>query len=225
MESVTGVQRTNVYVDGFNLYYRALKDTPHKWLDLKALFASILRPENVIQRIRYFTADISGKRDPEAPERQRAYLRALRRIPEVSIHKGRFLVTTKWARIANPHPSYIKPDPVTVMVEKTEEKGSDVNLASFLLRDAFLNDYDVAVVVSNDTDLVEPIRMAKVELGKVVGLICPAQSPARSLRNVASFCRFITPSRLAAAQFPDALPGTTIRKPASWQSEHSLKNS
>jgi len=34
--------RTYVYVDGFNLYYSALKNTPYKWLDLRALFARIL---------------------------------------------------------------------------------------------------------------------------------------------------------------------------------------
>jgi uncharacterized LabA/DUF88 family protein len=216
MASNPAVLRTNIYVDGFNLYYRALKDTPHKWLDLKALFQSVLRPANTIRRIRYFTADISGKRDPGAQVRQQAYLRAIKRTPEVSVHKGRFLASTKWARIASPPPTFIKPDPVTVMIEKTEEKGSDVNLASFLLLDAFRDDYDVAVVVSNDTDLVEPIRMAKVELGKVVGLMCPAKSPARSLTAIASFCRFLTPARLGAAQFPDRIPGTSIRKPAVW---------
>jgi hypothetical protein len=70
------------------------------------------------------------------------------------------------------------------------------------------------VVVSNDTDLVEPIRVVAAELGKPVGLICPAPSPARSLTRVATFCRYITPGRLAAAQLPHQIPDTTIRKPA-----------
>ena len=46
---------TNVYVDGFNLYYGCLKGTPHKWLDLEALCA-VMMPTNDIKRIRYFTA-------------------------------------------------------------------------------------------------------------------------------------------------------------------------
>tara|TARA_R110002072_G_scaffold29206_4_gene92759 strand:- start:564 stop:863 length:300 start_codon:yes stop_codon:yes gene_type:complete len=33
--------RTCVYVDGFNLYYGALKRTPYKWLDLAALMAAL----------------------------------------------------------------------------------------------------------------------------------------------------------------------------------------
>ena len=51
----TSQLRTNVYVDGFNLYYGAMKGTPHKWCDLGTLFAFLL-PGNHIQRIRYFTA-------------------------------------------------------------------------------------------------------------------------------------------------------------------------
>lgn len=110
--------RTVVYVDGFNLYYRALKGTPYKWLDLHALFCSVLRPSNDVRRIRYFTADISGKRDPGAPIRQQAFLRAIRKDPRVSIHKGKFLVSTKWSALAEPPVSFIKPDPV---FEKTRE--------------------------------------------------------------------------------------------------------
>ena len=40
--------RTFVYVDGFNLYYGALKSTSSKWLDLPALFAKILQPHHDI---------------------------------------------------------------------------------------------------------------------------------------------------------------------------------
>jgi hypothetical protein len=99
---------------------------------------------------------------------------------------------------------------------KTEEKGSDVSLATYLLRDAYRDEFDVGVVVSNDTDLVEPIRLVTSEIRKPVGLICPAQRAARSLTAVASFCRHISRTSLGAAQFPDVIPGTTIFKPESW---------
>lgn len=208
--------RTHLYVDGFNLYYRAVRGTPYKWLNLLDLARALLRPENDIQRIRYFTANISGKRDPDAPRRQQAYLRALATLPQITIHKGKFLISHKWAAIAKPPVDLVKPDPVTVYVMKTEEKGSDVNLATYLVRDAFRHEFDVAVVLSNDTDLVEPMRIVTAELGKRVGLICPVHSPARSLTRVATFLRYITAARLAAAQFPSPIPGTTIQKPATW---------
>ncbi|MBY0491147.1 MAG: NYN domain-containing protein [Gemmatimonadaceae bacterium] len=208
--------RTFVYVDGFNLYYRALQRGPYKWLDLKTLFAGLLSPENRIDAIRYYTANISGKRDPHAPNRQHAYLRALSTIPEVSIHRGNFLVSEKWAALAQPPQMMVRPSPVTALVVKTEEKGSDVNLASHLIRDAFLDRFDVAVVVSNDTDLVEPIRIVAQEVGKPVGLVSPSDKPAKSLVQVASFVRHLSNSRLAAAQFPEVIPGTPIRRPAAW---------
>jgi hypothetical protein len=176
----------------------------------------ILRPENRIDRLRYFTADVSGRRDKDAPSRQQVYLRALKTRTEVSIHKGNFLSGIKWAEIAAPPSKFVKPNPVTVLVVKTEEKGSDVNLASHLLSDAFNDRFEIGVVLSNDTDLVEPIRMVKEELSKPVGIICPSSKPARSLRNVASFVRHVSPSRLAASQFADPIPGTTIRKPQTW---------
>jgi len=71
------VARTIVYIDGFNLYYRALKGTPHKWLDIEAMSRAALPASCVIERVNYYTAHISGRVDPGAPRRQHAYLRAL----------------------------------------------------------------------------------------------------------------------------------------------------
>lgn len=219
IESPAPRLRTIVYVDGFNLYFRAVRGTPYKWLNLLPLFQNALRPENDIIKIRYFTAMVSGRSDPEMPARQQTYLRALATIPQVEIHKGKFLVSQKWAALHNPPPNLFRPNPVVVRVVKTEEKGSDVNLATWLVRDAFKDEFDVAVVVSNDTDLVEPIRIVREEVGKPVGIICPGEQPARSLATVAAFCRFLGRTRLAAAQFPDVIPGTTIRKPSAWNTE------
>lgn len=86
--------RTIIYVDGFNLYYRALKGTPYKWLNLKALASQLLRPDNRIVAIKYYTARVTGATDPGSPRRQQAYLNALHSIPEVEIHFGRFLAKT-----------------------------------------------------------------------------------------------------------------------------------
>jgi hypothetical protein len=77
----------------------------------------------------------------------------------VTIHLGKFLQSTARIPLAVPKPGGAK----TVEVLKTEEKGSDVNLATYLLIDAFRHDSDIAVVVSNDSDLCEPIRIVKDE--------------------------------------------------------------
>jgi hypothetical protein len=83
--------RANVYVDAFNLYYECLRGTPYRWLDLDA-FCRKLLPHDRIHRIRYFTALVSERSgDPQQPQRQQTYLRALRTIPHLSIHLGHYL--------------------------------------------------------------------------------------------------------------------------------------
>ncbi len=169
---------TNVYVDRFNLYYGALKGQPHKWLDLEAMCA-ILLPKNEIKRIRYFTARVKEKPgDLQGPVRQQAYLRALYTLTKVECTSG-----TSWS-LRPECPPLAQPPAVgakTVKVIKNEEKGSDINLATYLLVDAFRDDAEAFVVVSNHSDLTEPIRIVQHELGKIVGLLNPQRIPSHML--------------------------------------------
>ena len=93
--------RTRVYVDGFNLYYGALKDTPFKWLNLVKLARRMLPAGHVVDKLNYFTARVSGVSDPRAPARQHSYLSALGTLPEVQVHFGRFLAKTAWRPLTN----------------------------------------------------------------------------------------------------------------------------
>ncbi len=224
--------RTNVYIDGFNLYYGLLKGGPHKWLNLEALFDGLL-PRNNIQRIRYFTAKVEARPgDLDLPVRQSAYLRALATLPRVDVTFGSFLSSCTRAPVvmrdlsgkpilANGKP-VIKTapsgKPVMEWVYKTEEKGSDVNLASHLLRDAYAGDCDCAVVVSNDSDLLTPLRMAKADRNLIVGLIPPRPKGSLELKRTANFQKEIRIHQLAAAQFPTSFQDAagTITKPAGW---------
>lgn len=166
----------NVYVDGFNLYYGCLKGTPHKWLDLEALSRRLV-PGDEIHRIRYFTAHISPRADDRhRHNRQQYYLRALGTIPCLHIHLGRFQETITRMPLADPGPH----GPRTVEVIKTEEKGSDVNLATHLLADAFRGDFETALVITNDADLGEPIRLVRHELGLTIGVASPHPPHRRS---------------------------------------------
>lgn len=98
-----------------------------------------------------------------------------------------------------------------------EEKGSDVNLAAHLLNDAWKGLFDAAAVISNDTDLVTPIRIVTAERGKPVFIVCPGRwQVAPMLRQAASYVRHVRAAQLRDAQFPDTLPGTAISKPAGW---------
>ena len=256
--------RTRVYVDGFNLYYGALKGSPFKWLDPVRLAARLLPPECVIDKLGYFTARVSGKLDPGAPGRQQVYFNALATLPEVELYYGRFLAKTAWRPLANlpvagrridtPKPVTLPQgghrvhgeraqtlpvgfypdrrqggggmargarralrDAVIAEFHTMEEKGSDVNLAAHLLNDAWQDLFEAAAVVSNDTDLVTPIRMVRQERMRPVYVLCPGRwQIAPQLREAASYVRHIGANALRAAQFSDTLPGTRIAKPAAW---------
>ncbi|MDE0253509.1 MAG: NYN domain-containing protein [Rhodospirillaceae bacterium] len=206
--------RTFVYVDGFNLYYGALKGTPWKWLDLPALFARVLQPHHEILKVKYFTARVSGTpADRSKPQRQEVYFRALRRFrPEVEMYFGHFLSHPVRAPLAQPTGNVR-----SATVIRTEEKGSDVNLAVHLLNDGWLDAYDCAVVVSNDSDIAEAMRLVRLHNGKRIGLLTPgAGRTSQQLKRHADFVRRIRPGALQDSQLPEAVPGTAIRKPADW---------
>lgn len=207
--------RTNLYVDGFNLYHRVVKGTPYKWLDVRRLAELIVKNAD-IQRTRYFTARVSARPDdPYIAARQDTYLRALLTIAGLSIHEGRFQSHPRRLPI---HPAPAS-GPKTIEVLYTEEKGSDVNLASFLLIDAFREEFEQAIVISNDSDLCTPIEFVVSDLGLPVIVLAPHRQPSGQLRRVASAQWPIRQGPLQAAQFPERLiatNGRVISRPAGW---------
>ena len=67
-------------------------------------------------------------------------------------------------------------------IVRTEEKVSDVNLAVHLLDDDWLDAYDCAVVVSNDSDIAEAMRLARRHHATRIGLVTPGSArPSRQL--------------------------------------------
>ncbi len=169
--------RTYIYIDGFNFYYGAVKNTPYKWIDFKKLFENLLSSKNQIISMKYFTAIVSGKIDPAQPIRQKTFLRALEKyIPEISIHYGDFLSHNVFKPLAYPPDDNLFGKPIKFAnIIKTEEKGSDVNLALHLLNDAWKDLYDCAVIVSNDSDLAEALKLVKNQHKKTIGLISPGK--------------------------------------------------
>jgi hypothetical protein len=233
--------KTNIYIDGFNLYYGLFnnrkRQLPWKWLDLQSLATRLLPQRMTLNRIRYFTADVVERpNDPDQPARQQIYLRALSTIPSLSIHKGNFLTSRKKVRATQPIPvpqtnPRIRGECVsevrralraiqTVETWSIEEKGSDVNLASYLMYDAATGDCDAAMVVSNDSDLATPLRLAKVTWGTTIIVVNPHPNhPTALLRQLADEIRRVRPKVVRECRFPNAIKdsrGRTIRKPDRW---------
>jgi hypothetical protein len=210
--------RANFYIDGFNLYYGCVRRTSERWLDIGALCRRMF-PNDTINRIRYFTALVKPPpSDPQKRLRQEIYLRALRTIPNLSVYQGRFQMNQVERELVNPLPGQLR----SVLVHDPKEKGSDVNLATWLLVDGFRGDYEMAVVFSNDPDLCLPISMVTTELKLPVTVVFPTtkpgRTPSRELLAVASSVRTIYRQSLRACQFPPTLTDAhgVITKPAGW---------
>ena len=213
--------RVITYVDGFNLYHGAKElvksnnqQVSWKWLDLVALSRKLL-PRGELIRVKYYTAHVTApETDPQLGQRQQVYLRALAADPMIEIVLGQFQTQKKRMPLVD-NPGMLRrnliralglnltlhPDGnVSIPVWWIEEKATDVNLAVHLIADVFRNNFDVALVISNDSDLCEPIRMTVQELGKRVVVVNPRghKESALALKKVASEVRKIRVGALAS---------------------------
>jgi len=204
-------QRAIVYVDGFNLYYGSVKGTPYRWLDLEAL-ADMMLPQHDVSAVKYFTAIVD---DPQGSVRQQLYIQAIESGGRVTTQRGHFLSHPKWRPRKSPCAQCGEKYTEVVI---TEEKGTDVNLATHLVYDACTGAFDVAAVLSNDSDLATPIEVARQQCGKIVGVINPHKKPAQTLISVADFYKRLRPGVLQSCQLPAQFSrgGQTFTKPPSW---------
>lgn len=221
--------RTYVYVDGFNLYYgafgraRGWASSTYKWLDPAALAAHVWPGLAPITRVRYFTALVKAPpNDPHMSVRQQTYLRALRAVG-VDVRLGTFKLRRKSVKLAGLAP-LLPPATQSIVVSaeaqigKYDEKGSDVNLATYLVRDAAKQECTHAIVISNDSDLVEPLRVVRSEFGISVHLVNPQKRAVAELSRAADDTRDLALATLAACQLPQRIVDAvgTVTRPAGW---------
>lgn len=205
--------RTNVYIDGFNLYYGCVNHSQYKqykWLNIKALIRQLLNDTNQIEKIYYFTAKIKGN-DARRKLRQQIYIKALQST-NIEIIYGDFRIREKNREEVGTGRR--------VCVYNPEEKGSDVNMACYMLRDAYEKQCNCSVLVSNDRDLLTAVKMVK-NIGNKVGIIFPIAIQNRKkvisldLRNEATFTKEIKKKHLAENQLPERI-SSDIYKPREW---------
>ncbi|MDV3481999.1 NYN domain-containing protein [Sphingobium yanoikuyae] len=225
---------THVYIDGFNQYYGLLEGTPHKWLDLERFCDQSLPETTFAKSIISPRRWTRGRTIPISPCASKPISTRSRPNPCVEVHLGTFMssvisqvvvdtdpVTGRYRRSGGK--PVLKINPVAGTSEKmwtykSEEKGSDVNLAAHLLRDAYRGACACGVVISNDSDLLAPIRMAKADCGLTIGLVPPRPKGSVELKRLADFKVEPRVHRLASLQLPDpvAAGGLAIHKPAGW---------
>jgi uncharacterized LabA/DUF88 family protein len=203
------VVRVAVYVDGFNLYFglRAKYDRKYLWLDLHTLATGLLRRDQTLEQVTYFTARV--RNDPQGEQRQSDYLDALReRSPLIKIKDGRFQEKSRRCRRCG--------SAWTVF----EEKETDVNIAVALLADAVRDRFDTALVVSADSDLCPAVRETKslFPMKRIIAAFPPSRHSAELKRVVDGFM-FIGDDKIRQAQLPDEVvtkAGIILRRPKHW---------
>lgn len=205
--------KVGVYVDAFNLYYGmrghcGRGTSGWRWLDIRSLAEDLCGWQGAsVTRVVYCTARVDATDSPSAHTDQGIYLQALKEHGAIDVLElGRYVAWPKIAPLANKTPAgsaeIIQPDgrqlPVGLpiwekedssvylaQVRMREEKGSDVNVATYLLSDIFRQEVGGAIVISNDSDLALPLSIARSLVP--VGTVNPSSKPlAGALRGIAS---------------------------------------
>ena len=79
------------------------------------------------------------------------------------------------------------------------------------------NTYDSAIIVTNDSDVSEAMRLVKMNTDKPLGLLTPGRRhPSQHLLEFADFHRHIRKNVLENNQLPSRIPGTNLTKPRNW---------
>lgn len=203
------MQRVIAYIDGFNLYY-GLKSQQWKryyWLDIQKMTKQLLAPDQTLVKTKYFTTIVVSPKDKH--NRQAVFLEALQTLSEFEIFYGHFIkdTITCW-RCGHKYTTH-------------HEKMTDVNIAIELTTDAFQNNFDTALLVSADGDLVAPIEAVKcLPDSKRIVAVFPPGRHSNALKKVAHAHITIWESELSKSIFPDQVTkpdGFVLQRPARWK--------
>ena len=209
-EIATQPIRVITYIDGFNLYF-GLKTKGYRryyWLDVERMAENLLRPGQQLLAVKYFTADIKAGTDKHW--RQQTYLDALTvNCPKLTIIRGRYLIKERQCS----HCGNVARIP--------EEKKTDVNIASHMLVDAFTGQFDMAFLVSGDSDLVPPIEMMRQHHPAVRVIVAfPPGRTSDDLKKIAHASFWINEKTLRISQLPSPVTkpnGYQLHRPGSWK--------
>jgi uncharacterized LabA/DUF88 family protein len=195
-------RRVSVYIDGFNLYH-ALDDLGEnhlKWLDLWALSQTLVRKNEAVTTVKYFSAYATWM--PASYRRHQRYVAALQ-AQGVQFIEGRFKEKPMQCKSCS------------VRYKAHEEKETDVNIGVHLMADGLQDRFDRALVISADTDLNEAVNLTKAEAaGKQIDLVAP---PKRKGRNSVALFE-VTVGRVRRSLLPHqlVLAGKTITRPTEY---------
>lgn len=204
---LTKKERVVVYIDGFNLYFGMLDAGFDycKWLNLLLLSNNLLQSNQELIEVKYFTSRVSN--DPEKQKRQNTYIESLESVG-VKIYFGNYQSDTiECKRCNNIWPKY-------------NEKMTDVNIATQILIDAYQDKYDMAMLISGDSDLFPPMKAVhEIFKNKRVFVAFPPKRHNQSVSLIARGSLTIGRKKLVESQFEEKVTkkdGYVLLKPSTW---------
>ncbi len=201
-------ERVIAYIDGFNLYFglKAARWKRYYWLNVQALVRNLLKGGQDLVFTKYFTSRISYPPDKE--RRQAIYIETLETLSDFRIQYGHY----------QSNPQRCRECGTKTMVPS--EKMTDVNIAVEMLTDAYQDLFDVALLISADSDLTAPLLAIKgLFPDKRVIVAFPPQRHSAQLERIAHGAFQIGRACFAKSVFPDSVQkadGFILRKPAEW---------
>lgn len=203
------LQRVIAYIDGFNLYF-GLKSRDWRryyWLNVHAMAAGLLRTEQELIATKYFTSRVTD--NPQKQKRQIDYLEAIQTIPSISVYFGKYQLNSRTCHFCNRKE----------MVPN--EKMTDVNIAVEMMADAFSDAFDIALLVSADSDLVAPVKKVRCLFPEKRIIVCfPPGRQSTDLKNAAGTFLYIGKTAISGNQFPDRIQkpdGYILTRPEKWR--------
>ncbi|MXY95056.1 MAG: NYN domain-containing protein [Caldilineaceae bacterium SB0670_bin_27] len=205
-------QRVIVYIDALNLYH-GLRDIGWRhclWLDIYQLSLNILGKNQRLEKIHYFTTEVLyDPQDKYKLKRHRTYLKALRELNKVYIHCGYYQKKERMHHECGKNHKFV------------EEKMTDVNIATNLLCDAHDDLFDVAIIISGDSDLVSAVEAISNRFqNKEAVVYFPPRRSSPRLASVASRCSYSDERVFQRSQLPNPFITSHNQKlwrPSTWQ--------
>lgn len=163
----------------------------HYWLDYPKFARNLTRKltDTELVGTRYFTSRIDT---PESKRRrQNNYLEVLELRGNIDIIYGNYR-ESNFECSGCRRPNFIP-----------NEKQTDVNIAVEMMLDAYLNRYDVALLVGGDSDLVPAVRAVKSHFKKQIICCFPPKRHSKELKLLQSGEIHFTEVDLKNSQLPD----------------------
>jgi len=207
-ENLQKKEKVIAYIDGFNLYFgmREAGLDKCRWLNVRALVISLLKPHQELIDIKYFTSRVSN--NPDKQKRQSTYIDALESIGIKIIYGNYQDGSIECKRCGN-------------LWRTAKEKRTDVNIATAIIVDAYTDQYDMAMLISGDSDLTPPIiEVHNLFKNKRVFIAFPPKRHNSSMALVAKGSETIGKKKLLGAQFDEELiskHGYKLKIPTEWK--------